>query len=272
MSLDARARIETAVGVLMELCGWEPNKARSRLISAADRAGRTGRDSRGSHPGLRPRASPALTNGERSRVQRAAPGRVKPEPLAFWSPLRREPGPLVPVAGRLRAARTTRSLPVVGSAALHQPPATGLSKVHPTLTGGDLHQPRRTQRRHPLDEAFLHHDVQGRHQVPPIRSRTLIGHALRDDCATFVEHPQDNELYALLQAHLFHDSHRRDRTGRRCCACVQSATASPGRARSDGATLDRRPGLRFDRAPKQPTACSTGCRCLPAAARRLSPI
>ena len=38
MSFDARARIETTVGVLMELCGWEANKARSRLISAADRA------------------------------------------------------------------------------------------------------------------------------------------------------------------------------------------------------------------------------------------
>lgn len=35
MSLDARTRIETAVGVLMELCGWEANKARSRLIYAA---------------------------------------------------------------------------------------------------------------------------------------------------------------------------------------------------------------------------------------------
>jgi hypothetical protein len=32
------APVETAVGVLMELCGWEANKARSRLISAADRA------------------------------------------------------------------------------------------------------------------------------------------------------------------------------------------------------------------------------------------
>jgi hypothetical protein len=31
------APVETA-GVLMELCGWEANKARSRLISAADRA------------------------------------------------------------------------------------------------------------------------------------------------------------------------------------------------------------------------------------------
>jgi AmiR/NasT family two-component response regulator len=38
MSLAARARIETAVGVLMELCGWEATAARSRLISAADRA------------------------------------------------------------------------------------------------------------------------------------------------------------------------------------------------------------------------------------------
>jgi AmiR/NasT family two-component response regulator len=34
-SFDARARIETAVGVLMELCGWGANNARSRLISAA---------------------------------------------------------------------------------------------------------------------------------------------------------------------------------------------------------------------------------------------
>jgi AmiR/NasT family two-component response regulator len=32
---EARARVETAVGVLMELCGWEANEARSRLVSAA---------------------------------------------------------------------------------------------------------------------------------------------------------------------------------------------------------------------------------------------
>jgi hypothetical protein len=32
---DATARVEIAVGVLMELCGWEANKARSRLVSAA---------------------------------------------------------------------------------------------------------------------------------------------------------------------------------------------------------------------------------------------
>jgi AmiR/NasT family two-component response regulator len=35
-ALDARARVETAVGVLMELCGWEATEARSRLVSAAD--------------------------------------------------------------------------------------------------------------------------------------------------------------------------------------------------------------------------------------------
>jgi AmiR/NasT family two-component response regulator len=35
---DARARVETAVGVLMELCGWEANEARSHLVSAADSA------------------------------------------------------------------------------------------------------------------------------------------------------------------------------------------------------------------------------------------
>lgn len=34
----ARARVETAVGVLMELCGWEAPTARSRLVSAAVRA------------------------------------------------------------------------------------------------------------------------------------------------------------------------------------------------------------------------------------------
>jgi AmiR/NasT family two-component response regulator len=32
---EARVRVETAVGVLMELCGWEANEARSRLVSAA---------------------------------------------------------------------------------------------------------------------------------------------------------------------------------------------------------------------------------------------
>jgi hypothetical protein len=31
----ARARVEMAVGVPMELCGWEAATARSRLISAA---------------------------------------------------------------------------------------------------------------------------------------------------------------------------------------------------------------------------------------------
>jgi hypothetical protein len=35
-SFDARTRGEIAVGVLMELCGWEATKARSRLLSAAD--------------------------------------------------------------------------------------------------------------------------------------------------------------------------------------------------------------------------------------------
>lgn len=34
-SLDVPMRVETAVGVLMELCGWEATKARSRLVSAA---------------------------------------------------------------------------------------------------------------------------------------------------------------------------------------------------------------------------------------------
>jgi hypothetical protein len=34
-ALDASARVETAVGVLMELCGWDATKARSRLVSAA---------------------------------------------------------------------------------------------------------------------------------------------------------------------------------------------------------------------------------------------
>jgi hypothetical protein len=33
-----RVRVEIAVGVLMELCGWDATKARSRLISAADHA------------------------------------------------------------------------------------------------------------------------------------------------------------------------------------------------------------------------------------------
>jgi AmiR/NasT family two-component response regulator len=32
---ESKARVETAVGVLMELCGWEANEARSRLVSAA---------------------------------------------------------------------------------------------------------------------------------------------------------------------------------------------------------------------------------------------
>jgi hypothetical protein len=31
----ARARVEMAVGVLMELCGWEASGARSRLVWAA---------------------------------------------------------------------------------------------------------------------------------------------------------------------------------------------------------------------------------------------
>ena len=31
----ARARVETAVGVLMELCGWQATTARSHLVSAA---------------------------------------------------------------------------------------------------------------------------------------------------------------------------------------------------------------------------------------------
>ena len=30
-----RVRVETAVGVLMELCGWEATKARCHLVSAA---------------------------------------------------------------------------------------------------------------------------------------------------------------------------------------------------------------------------------------------
>ena len=33
--LAAWAQVETAVGVLMELCGWDANKARSRLVGAA---------------------------------------------------------------------------------------------------------------------------------------------------------------------------------------------------------------------------------------------
>jgi hypothetical protein len=32
---DAWVQVETAVGVLMELCGWEAAKARARLVSAA---------------------------------------------------------------------------------------------------------------------------------------------------------------------------------------------------------------------------------------------
>jgi AmiR/NasT family two-component response regulator len=35
---EARMRVETAVGVLMELCGWEANEARSHLVSAAGSA------------------------------------------------------------------------------------------------------------------------------------------------------------------------------------------------------------------------------------------
>jgi AmiR/NasT family two-component response regulator len=31
----ARAQVETAVGVLMELCGWEETTARFHLVSAA---------------------------------------------------------------------------------------------------------------------------------------------------------------------------------------------------------------------------------------------
>jgi AmiR/NasT family two-component response regulator len=38
-AIDARARVEIAVGVLMELCGSEATKARSRLVSAALSAG-----------------------------------------------------------------------------------------------------------------------------------------------------------------------------------------------------------------------------------------
>jgi AmiR/NasT family two-component response regulator len=34
-SLEAMARVETAVGVLMELCGWEAAEARSRLLITA---------------------------------------------------------------------------------------------------------------------------------------------------------------------------------------------------------------------------------------------
>jgi hypothetical protein len=33
--LDAHARVEMAVGVLMELCGWDAITARSRLLLAA---------------------------------------------------------------------------------------------------------------------------------------------------------------------------------------------------------------------------------------------
>ena len=38
-SFDARARVEIAVGVLMELCGWEATTARSHLVLAALSAG-----------------------------------------------------------------------------------------------------------------------------------------------------------------------------------------------------------------------------------------
>ena len=38
-SCGARARVEIAVGVLMELCGWEATKARSHLVLAAHSAG-----------------------------------------------------------------------------------------------------------------------------------------------------------------------------------------------------------------------------------------
>jgi AmiR/NasT family two-component response regulator len=34
-SLHAMARVEMAVGVLMEMCGWGATEARSRLVSAA---------------------------------------------------------------------------------------------------------------------------------------------------------------------------------------------------------------------------------------------
>jgi hypothetical protein len=34
-ALDAHARVETAVGVSMELCGWDAITARSRLLIAA---------------------------------------------------------------------------------------------------------------------------------------------------------------------------------------------------------------------------------------------
>jgi AmiR/NasT family two-component response regulator len=40
-SFDASARVETAVGVLMELCGWDATEARSRLVSAAVSANAT---------------------------------------------------------------------------------------------------------------------------------------------------------------------------------------------------------------------------------------
>ncbi len=40
-SFAALVRIENAVGVLMELCGWDATKARSRLISAAAEADTT---------------------------------------------------------------------------------------------------------------------------------------------------------------------------------------------------------------------------------------
>jgi AmiR/NasT family two-component response regulator len=34
-TLESMARVEMAVGVLMELCGWDATQARSRLVSAA---------------------------------------------------------------------------------------------------------------------------------------------------------------------------------------------------------------------------------------------
>lgn len=34
-ALDAWVQVERAVGVLMELCGWDAEKARARLVSAA---------------------------------------------------------------------------------------------------------------------------------------------------------------------------------------------------------------------------------------------
>ena len=38
-TFDPRARVEIAVGVLMELCGWEATTARSRLVTSALSAG-----------------------------------------------------------------------------------------------------------------------------------------------------------------------------------------------------------------------------------------